>query len=80
MRHYRYVEDYKNPIEKALEWQKIMQEENINRKQLASKMGISRVRVHQILNLLKLPQEQQNYILEYGKEKMITERSLRIKI
>jgi hypothetical protein len=30
-----------------------------------------------MLNLLTLPVEQQNYILEHGKEKFITERSLR---
>ena len=77
MRHYLHVEAYKNPIEKALEFARIMKEENLNQGQLASKLKISRVRISQILNLLKLPQEQQNYVIEYGKEEMITERKLR---
>ena len=79
MRHYLHVEAYKNPIEKALEFARIMKEENLNQGQLASKLKISRVRISQILNLLKLPQEQQNYVIEYGKEEMITERKLRNK-
>jgi len=77
MRHYQYVQAYENPIEKAIGFQRIMQEENLNQTQLARKSEISRVRVHQLLNLLKLPEHQQKYILEYGKEKRITERSLR---
>jgi len=77
MKHYQHVESYENPIEKALEYKRIIQEENLNQNQLARKLGISRVRVNQILKLLKLPEDQQKYILEYGKEKMITERQLR---
>ncbi len=55
----------------------LMNEESLNQSQLAQKLGKTRVRVTQLLNLLKLPQEQQDYILEYGKKEMITERSLR---
>ncbi|MBU1044569.1 MAG: hypothetical protein KJ915_09280 [Candidatus Omnitrophica bacterium] len=77
MRHYQYVQAYENPIEKALEFTRIMKEEGLNQNQLAQKLGISSVRVCQLLNLLKLPEDQQKYILEYGKEKMITERQLR---
>jgi len=77
MRHYRYVLDYVNPIEKAMEFQKMMQNENLNQNQLARKLKISRVRVCQLLSLLKLPKDQQKYVLEYGKREMITERSLR---
>lgn len=77
MRHYQYVQAYENPIEKALEFKRIMQENGLNQEQLARKLSISRVRVHQLLNLLKLPEDQQKYILEYGKEEMITERQLR---
>jgi transcriptional regulator with XRE-family HTH domain len=54
-----------------------MREKNLTQSQLAKFLGVSRVRVTQMLNLLKLPIEQQNYILEHGKEKFITERSLR---
>jgi transcriptional regulator with XRE-family HTH domain len=54
-----------------------MQEENLSQNQLARKLGISRVRVSQLLSLLKLPADQQKYILEYEKKEMITERSLR---
>ena len=64
MRHYQYVQAYENPIEKALEFQRILQEESLNQNQLARKLGISRVRVCQLLSLLKLPEDQQKYILE----------------
>ncbi|MCK5707631.1 MAG: hypothetical protein KAI43_08260 [Candidatus Aureabacteria bacterium] len=77
MKHYLHVEAYENPIQKALGYKKIMEEENLNQNQLAKKLKISRVRVCQLLSLLKLPEDQQKYILEYGKEKMITERQLR---
>ncbi len=56
----------------------MLKEQGLTQSQLAAKLGISRVRVTQILNLLKLPQEQQNYIIAKGKEKQITERGLRI--
>jgi len=78
LRHYQYVRDYVNPIEKALEFQRMMKEENLNQNQLARKLKISRVRVCQLLSLIKLPEDQQKYVLEYGKSKMITERSLRL--
>ncbi|MCK5617671.1 hypothetical protein KAR91_88215 [Candidatus Pacearchaeota archaeon] len=54
-----------------------MQTEGLNQSQLAAKLGVSRVRVNQFLALLKLPEERQSEILEYGKKQMITERSLR---
>ncbi|MCK5214498.1 MAG: hypothetical protein KAR05_04015, partial [Candidatus Omnitrophica bacterium] len=77
MKHYQYVRDYKNPIEKALGFKRIMMDENLNQNQLARKLEISRVRVCQLLSLLKLPEDQQTHILKYGKEEIITERSLR---
>ena len=77
MKHYLHVEAYENPIEKALEYKRIMQKENLNQNQLAKKLGISRVRVNQILKILKLPQGQQDYVMQYGKIETITERSLR---
>jgi len=57
----------------------MMEAEKLNQSQLANKLGISRVRVNQILNLLKLPQKKQKYIMENGKDKIITERMLRNK-
>jgi len=77
MKHFQYIQAYENPIKKALEFQRIMQEKNLNQGQVARKLGISRVRVCQLLNLLKLPEDQQKYILEYGKKQLITERQLR---
>ena len=77
MKHFLHVEAYENPIEKALEYKRIMLEENLNQGQLARKLSISRVRITQILNLLKQSQEKQKHVLKYGKEKMITERTLR---
>lgn len=44
---------------------------------LAEKLEISRVRVSQYLSLLKLPQEKIDYVLENGKDNLLTERSLR---
>ena len=69
-------ESHVNPIAQALEYQRIMQEEGFTQSQLAKKLEMSRVRVTQILNLLKLPEERQVYILQNGKKK-ITERNLR---
>jgi ParB/RepB/Spo0J family partition protein len=68
---------YVNPLTKAYEYKKMIERKNLTQSQLAKELGVSRVRVTQMLNLLTLPIEQQNYILEHGKEKFITERSLR---
>lgn len=62
-----------------MEYEGMMEAEKLNQSQLANKLGISRVRVNQILNLLKLPQKKQKYIMENGKDKIITERMLRNK-
>ncbi len=77
MRHYLYLEHYDNPIEKAREMHRILKAAGLSQNKLAKKLGISRVRVTQLLNLLKLSPEQQDHILKYGKKEMITERSLR---
>jgi ParB/RepB/Spo0J family partition protein len=71
------VESYENPIEKAMEYERIMKDESLTQSALAEKMGISRVRINQYLNLLKIPKERIDYILENGKRKIITERQLR---
>jgi len=59
------------------EFERQLKEENLTKNRLARKLGISRARITQLLNLLKLPQEKLDYILKYGQEKGITERSLR---
>jgi len=57
-----------------------MSESGLSQTQLAKQLGISRVRVTQVLNLLKLPKEKQDYILKNGKDKLITERTLRMNL
>ena len=55
----------------------MLKKEGLTQAQLAQMVRVSRVRITQFLNLLKLPKEKQNYILKHGKEKWITERTLR---
>ncbi|HPL96744.1 MAG TPA: hypothetical protein PKY71_04300 [Smithellaceae bacterium] len=76
-RHIDHLESYQNPLEKAMEFERIMKAENLTQSGLAEKLDISRVRVSQYLSLLKLPQEKIEYILKNGKTKFITERALR---
>ena len=76
-RHIDYVESYQNPLEKAMEFDRIMKAENLTQSALSEKLGISRVRINQYLNLLKLPEEKIEYILTNGKDELITERELR---
>ena len=79
-RHIDYVESCQNPLEKAMEFERIMKDDNLTQSALTQKLRISRVRVSQILNLPKLPQEKIDYILEKRKKEMITERQLRSKL
>lgn len=51
-------------------------EQGLTQSQLAVRLGISRVRVTQILNLLKLPQKKKNMSSKMEK-KQFTERQLR---
>ena len=56
---------------------------NLTKAQLARKLGISRARVTQILNLLKLPEELIREVEEMGdywERRLVTERMLRRKI
>jgi hypothetical protein len=76
-RHHDFVESYENPIEKAMEYDRIMKAENLTQSALAEKLAVSRVRISQYINLLKLPKERIDYILKNGKNELITERSLR---
>jgi len=49
---------YRNPIFLAREWQKDLSEGKFSsRADLSRKMGVSRARVTQVLNLLKLPED-----------------------
>lgn len=75
-RHHDYVESYENPFEKAIEYARIMKNENLSQSDLARKFGVSRVRISQYLNLLNLPKDKIDYILKNGKNQIITERSL----
>ena len=77
LRHYNYLNSYVNPIVRAKEYLELLKKEGLTQAQLAQMVGVSRVRITQFLNLLKLPKEKQNYILKHGKEKWITERTLR---
>ena len=68
---------YVNPITQAMDYKRMMKEENLSQIELARELGISRVRVTQYLYLLKLPKTQWDHIMLNGKKKKITERSLR---
>ena len=60
-----------------MEYEWIMKKEQLTQSELARKLGISRVRVNQILKLIKLPQEQRDHILDNVNKELITERKLR---
>ena len=45
---------YRNPIHLALEWQKLLTDNQFSRAHLARQLGISRARVTQVLRLSKL--------------------------
>ena len=77
LKNNKQLEPYVNPIEKARKFRALLEKEKIPQTQLAQNLGISRTRITQLLNLLKLPPEKQDYILLHGKEEMITEYKLR---
>ncbi|MEW6008197.1 MAG: helix-turn-helix domain-containing protein [Candidatus Omnitrophota bacterium] len=77
MRHFNYLNSYVNPIVRAKEYLELLKKEGLSQNKLAKRLGISRVRITQFLNLLKLPKRQQNYILRHGKKELITERAIR---
>ncbi len=55
-----------------------LKDQGLNQSKLAEKIDVSRVKVYQVLSLLKLPKTRQEYILQYGKELLITEIQLRV--
>ena len=72
---------YRNPIYLAREYKRMIDSGQVkNQSGLARKLGISRVRIHQILNLLKLNPLVVQELEKFGdplKSRIITERMLR---
>jgi len=72
---------YRNPIYLAREYKQMIDNEQVkNQSDLARKLSISRVRIHQILSLLKLNPLVVQELEKLGdppKSKIITERMLR---
>jgi hypothetical protein len=70
-----------HPIHSAREFQKLLDEEVVNnRSELAKRYGISRARVTQLMNLLDLAPEIQEYLLQLQDRKSVrgySERRLR---
>lgn len=57
---------FRNPVIQAKEMKLEMELNNLTRVDLARKLGISRARVTQMLNLLKLPEELKEEIEAMG--------------
>ncbi len=72
---------YRNPLFTAREWKKKLESgEYASQTDLASKVGVSRARVNQMLRLLKLSLEIQESVIRMGDilpSRKITERKLR---
>jgi ParB-like chromosome segregation protein Spo0J len=72
---------YRNPVFLAREWEKMLcSGEYASQSALAQKLGVSRVRVTQVLRLLKLPPEVLEKIAGLGDHltsRTVTERKLR---
>jgi ParB-like chromosome segregation protein Spo0J len=71
---------FRNPIIQAKEMQLEMEYHNLTRAQLARKLNISRARVTQMLNLLRLPDELIQEVEAMGdhwERVLLTERTLR---
>ena len=71
---------FRNPIIQAKEMSLDMELNDLTRAELARKLGISRARVTQILNLLKLPEELIEDVEgmgDYWGRRLVSERMLR---
>jgi len=72
---------YRNPIYLAKEYKQMIDNSQVkNQSDLARKLGVSRVRIHQILSLLKLDSLIIQELEKFGdplKSEIITERMLR---
>lgn len=74
---------FRNPIIQAKEMKLEMELNNLSRAELARKLEISRARVTQMLNLLKLPEElieEVEGMGDYWGRRLVTERMLRRKL
>ncbi len=74
------VKTYRNPVIHAMELRDRMVAEGINRAELARRIGVSRARVTQWLNLLELPEDALHEVEEQGDNRsrqVVTERMLR---
>lgn len=73
---------YRNPIFLARQWHMDLVERKYDsRADLSRKLGVSRARVTQILNLLKLPEDIIKKVCAIGDnlpKRMVTERNLRL--
>ena len=82
MKANKIVRIYRNPIYLAKESKQMIDNRQVkNQSGLARKLGISRVRIHQILNLLKLDSLIIQELEKFGdplKSRIITERMLRL--
>ena len=70
------LKPYQNPFDLAILYKKTMKEQNLNQSQLAGQLGISRVRITQYLNLLKLDPLIIEQVMQNNRQ--VTERQLRI--
>ena len=50
-------------LQKALDWQKLIEQESITRAEISRREGLSRARVTQLMSLLKLPEKVQQGLL-----------------
>ena len=74
---------FRNPIILAREMIVMMEMEELSRADLARKLGLSRARVTQMLNLLGLPEMLISEIEEMGdywSRQLVTERQLRMRL
>jgi hypothetical protein len=71
----------KHVIHKAIKWKKMLEDGKVNSlREIARKEGLSRTRVTQIMNLLKLPAKVQKFLVDLNNPKEIrrhSERKLR---
>lgn len=82
VRHYKFVEGLNNPIVEALKYQECFERKGVNTKaEVGEIFGVSRARVVQYLNLLKLPNPIIDYMIKNCEDKTVcqffTERRLR---
>ena len=77
----RPIKTYKNPICLAMEWKQLLDSGRFeNKARLARYLGVSRVRVIQVLDLLKLSPKVINKVLALGETftgKILGEKTLR---